>query len=156
MLLVFQGISCYAIRKRICDIRGLTMGKRGTIIGIIVVVAAIAIMIVAFAGNNTSYMYEVGQYYDEIETLGDKSVRVRGDYDHITEDLGNTIVFTITDITDPSLSLTISYTGPIRADMRNPQSEGIIEAKGKYDFDKKIFTAKELIMECASKYEPAT
>ncbi|MBR6332745.1 MAG: cytochrome c maturation protein CcmE [Dehalococcoidales bacterium] len=131
------------------------MGKRGTIIGIIVVVAAIAIMIVAFAGNNTKYYYEVEQYYAQIDTLGNKNVKVHGDLLEMTEE-GKTITITIADINDASKTITATYTGPVPAQMRNQQDDMKVTAEGKYDFDKKIFTAKELIMECASKYEPAT
>lgn|GEM_PF-1637940 len=131
------------------------MGKRGTIIGIIVVVAAIAIMIVAFAGNNTKYYYEVEQYYAQIDTLGNKNVKVHGDLLEMTEE-GKTITITIADINDASKTIIATYTGPVPAQMRNQQDDMKVTAEGKYDFDKKIFTAKELIMECASKYEPAT
>ena len=131
------------------------MGKRGTILGIAVVVVAIAIMIVAFAGNNTSYYYEVSQYYDQIETLGSKNVRVHGDLLSMTEE-GKTVTITIADINDASKTITATYSGPVPAQMRNQQDDMKVTAEGKYDFDKKIFTAKELIMECASKYEPAT
>jgi len=131
------------------------MGKRGTIIGIAVVVVALVIMIVAFAGNNTSYYYEVSQYYDQIETLGNKNVRVHGDLTQMTEE-GKTVTITVADIDDASKTITVTYSGPVPAQMRNQQDDMKVTAEGKYDFDNKIFMAKELIMECASKYEPAT
>ena len=131
------------------------MGKRVTIIGIAVVVVAVVIMIVAFAGNNTSYYYEVSQYQDQIETLGNKNVRVHGDLAQMTEE-GKTVTIVIADIDDASKTITASYSGPIPAQMRNQQDDMKVTAEGKYDFENNILMAKELIMECASKYEPAT
>ena len=131
------------------------MGKRGTIIGIVVVVAAIAVMIVAFRGNHTSYYYEVAQYYDQIESLGSKNVRVHGDLAQMSEK-GDTVTLTIADINDASKTITVTYSGPIPAQMRNQQDDMKVTAEGKYDFDNHILVAKEMIRECASKYEPAT
>ena len=131
------------------------MGKRGIIIGIVVVVLALAIIGIVAATNNSSYYYEVGQYLEQRESLGNKNVRVNGTLVQFTEN-DNAATIVIADINDSSKTITVYYDEPIPQTMRNKDEELEVVAEGKFDPARNMLVANQLIMKCASKYEPAT
>jgi cytochrome c-type biogenesis protein CcmE len=118
-------------------------------LGGIVVVAVIAVLIAtSFSGSTSDYLTVA-----EVQALGPEQARnsrvagkiVPDSVQWSTADLHLTF-----QIQDDSGTLPISYFGP-QPDMLVDAVEAV--AIGKYDSEKNVFEAEELLMKCPSKYE---
>jgi cytochrome c-type biogenesis protein CcmE len=125
------------------------------IIGAVIVLIAAAILgYVGFMGTGT-YYYDVGEFLDKETTLAGQTIRVSGIVDQTAPPakVGLTYHFTLLDVTNQNLKLSVVYNGTTPPDTFKPGQQAVVE--GKYDTASGSFKGTSIIVKCGSKYEPA-
>lgn len=129
------------------------MKTRNIVIGIVIVVLAIAVIGYAiFMSGDSSYYYEVSDYLQQEQSQQIKTTRVNGTL--VSEERsGNSVSFVLADMNNPQDTLNVYYEGAIPDTFKIGNE---VVAGGKLDTTTNTFIATELIIKCASKYEPAS
>jgi cytochrome c-type biogenesis protein CcmE len=129
-----------------------TMKKHKKVIigGIIVLVALLVLGYAAFMGGNT-YYYEVGEFLDKGNAVVDQTSRVSGLVAEGTYKDGFTLHFKLDDATGRDASFPVVYNGSVPDTFKVGQQ---VVIEGKLMLDGR-FEASQIIIKCASKYEPA-
>ncbi len=127
--------------------------QKKLIIGGIIILAAIGILsFISFKGAAT-YYYTVSEVLTTQSNLGNQNIRVAGkviEGSIVREKSGNTIVFILADLVDPTKRVNITYQGAV-PDAFKEGNEAVVE--GKFS-DKDTFKAQQIIVKCPSKYVP--
>ncbi len=103
--------------------------------------------------EGTMFYLEVSEFVQQIDTIGDRKVRINGavikgtlNFDPETHKL----VFTLKDTKGPEI-LRVVYRG---APPDLMEEEGVtLVAEGSYDKRQNVFVSKRLLVKCPSKYE---
>lgn len=125
------------------------ISKKGAIIGLIIIVAALAFSAVAFKGSVVSYVS-----FAEAMQATDTSVQIMGapvqgmmGYN----DAEHALHFYIRD--DQGVTMAVVYHGPKPEDMDTASAKGAkIAVQGTYDPTLHTFVADKLLVKCPSKY----
>jgi len=126
--------------------------KKFIIGGIIVVIAVVVLGYVGFMGVGT-YYYNVGEFLGKESTLANQTVRVTGIVAPDAAKNGLTWHFTLLDMTNQAIKLSVTYSGTVPDTFKVGQQ---IVVEGKYDATKAVFEADSIIVKCSSKYQPGT
>ncbi len=124
--------------------------KKKYLIGGIILVAAMGFLIYSLLSDSLTYYYTPGELMEEGDSVYGKSIRVSGNIlgDSIEWDSSKPeLRFTIT---DDSASLLVIYADEMPHTFEEDKD---VVVRGKYSSDS-IFHADEIMMKCASKYEP--
>ncbi|MHB1125817.1 MAG: cytochrome c maturation protein CcmE [Bacillota bacterium] len=127
--------------------------KQKITIGILVVVAAVAYLIISGFNGNTGYQKTIAQVADSGSSLDGAYVLVEGGKlvgSSVNFDSKN-IVLTFK-VTDGTKEMPVIYNG-IAPD--NFEDEADVILKGSYDSEKGVFKADTVETRCPSKYEAA-
>ncbi|MDV2990318.1 MAG: cytochrome c maturation protein CcmE [Dehalogenimonas sp.] len=129
------------------------MGKKKFVIGGLILFLAIGSLGWVGFMNSATYYYEVNDFLERQELLGDQSVRVNGTVVSGSVETANGglgITFTIRDVTLSSATIPVVYHGAV-PDTFQPDTDVVVE--GKFSADG-VFEATAIMTKCASKYEP--
>ena len=127
--------------------------QKKLIIGGIIILAAIGILsFISFKGAAT-YYYTVSEVLTTQSNLGNQNIRVAGkviEGSIVREKSGNTIVFILADLVDPTKRVNITYQGAV-PDAFKEGNEAVVEGKLS---DTDSFKAQQIIVKCPSRYVP--
>jgi cytochrome c-type biogenesis protein CcmE len=126
------------------------MKNKGAVIGLIIIIGALAFSAVAFKNNLVNAVP-----FQEAMKATDSDVQVMGapiagtmNYDS----MAHALRFTIRDASGQTLP--IVYKGPKPDDLDSAMSKAVaINAQGTYDPAQKAFVADNLLVKCPSKYQ---
>jgi cytochrome c-type biogenesis protein CcmE len=123
--------------------------KKKYIIGGVIVLAAVIYLVIVILQNMGSYYQGVSEFYEDIERIGDNTIRVAGTVvdDSVAWNAEKVELSFV--ITEGGQSLPVLYNG---AQPSNFKEGSAILIEGKYGSDS-IFHASQLILRCSSKYE---
>jgi cytochrome c-type biogenesis protein CcmE len=129
----------------------MSKNKKFLIGGIIILIAAVVLGYIGFMGVGT-YYYTVGEFRSQETELAGKSIRVSGimQPDPVKEGLEWSFVIQ-DDVTGDTLEAT--YSGSVTETFKAGNQ---IVVEGKYNSSSGIFEGDNIIVKCASKYEPET
>ncbi|MBN1848857.1 MAG: cytochrome c maturation protein CcmE [Deltaproteobacteria bacterium] len=119
--------------------------NKSHIIGIIVIIIALAMAMYSFRSSLTNYVsvYEAKAGKNTVQVAG-ILVRDTAHYDTRNHHL----IFTLRE--DGGDEMVVEYGGPRPADLEGTSKIVVI---GKYNTEKQTFVAKELLLKCPTKYE---
>ena len=123
--------------------------KKKYVIGGVIVLAVVIYLLVLIINESTSYYLKVSEFYDKIEEIDDRNVRVAGTIvaDSMAWDADEVeLKFTIT---EGGRDLPVIYHG---AQPNGFKADSNLLVEGKYGSDS-IFHASQIILRCSSKYE---
>lgn len=126
--------------------------KKYWIGGIVILIAIASLGFFAFRGAAT-YYYTVTEIVNQGNELRDDTIRVTGQVvtDSVQQSQNRNVKFVILDRTNTQNTLSISYTGSL-PDAFKEGNDVIVEGKLT---PPGTFEAKQIIVKCPSKYEPA-
>lgn len=122
------------------------------IISLVVIVSFLYLVLIGMR-EGTMYYFEVGEFIDKIDKLGQKKVRVNGEIVAESLDFNSksfVLAFTLKDIKGPQV-LTVRYKGT-PPDLIEQDGVTLV-AEGSYNKKENVFVAKQLLVKCPSKYE---
>jgi cytochrome c-type biogenesis protein CcmE len=129
----------------------MSKNKKFLIGGLIILLAAVVLGYIGFMGVGT-YYYTVGEFHSQETELSGKSIRVSGilQPEPVKEGLAWNFIIQ-DDVTEDTLE--VSYSGSVPETF---QVGNQIVVEGKYNSSSGIFEGNDIIVKCASKYEPET
>ena len=119
--------------------------KKSYVIGAVVILAAMAMAMYSFKSTLTSYV-NVSEARVSPRPVQVAGIVVEGSKRYDVE--RNALVFTLQE--DGGARMPVEYTGPKPA---NFDEVSKIVSVGKFDQDRKVFVASELLVKCPTKYE---
>ena len=126
------------------------MKNKGAVIGLIIIIAALAFSAVAFKNNLVNAVP-----FSEAIQATDSDVQVMGAPVAGTMNYDNTVHalrFTMRDTSGQTLP--VVYKGPKPDDLDSAMSKAVaINAQGTYDPSQRAFVADNLLVKCPSKYQ---
>jgi len=130
-------------------------GKK-ILIPVLFIIAGLGFLIFRGISDTGVYYMTVGELIKKADSLKDESVRISGDVvagtiNYNQRDL--ILSFAISDTENPAKVINALYNGAA-PDAFKEDVEVVLQ--GIYDTEKKLFTAKELLAKCPSKYSSET
>ena len=126
------------------------MKNKGAVVGLVIIIAALAFSAVAFKGN----LVNIVPFAEAIKAT-DSDVQVMGTPivgSLVYDSAAHTQCFAMREAATSQV-LSVTYKGPKPEDMDSAFSKAVaINATGTYDPAQKVFVADKLLIKCPSKY----